>query len=89
MFRKKKTIEMYSAHNVGKSMEKVFEFNIKKLDHTVSKFNNTYDRVKPVDVKSSTYIHFSKEVNDEGLNFKIGDIVRTSKCKNNFAKGSV
>ena len=26
----KKTIEMYSAHNVGKSMEKVYEFNIKK-----------------------------------------------------------
>ena len=62
---------------------------IEKLDHIVSKFNNTYDRVKPVDVKSSAYIDFSKEVNDEGLNFKIGDIVTTSKCKNNFAKGSV
>ena len=62
---------------------------IEKLDHIVSKFINTYDRVKPVDVKSSTYIDFSKEVNDEGLNFKIGDIVTTSKCKNNFAKGSV
>ena len=61
---------------------------IEKLDHVVSKFNNTYDRVKPVEVNSSTYIHFSKEVNDEGFNFKIGDIVRTSKCKNNFAKGS-
>ena len=62
---------------------------IEKLDHIVSKFNNTYNRVKPVDVKSSAYIDFSKEVNDEGLNFKIGDIVTTSKCKNNFAKGSV
>ena len=62
---------------------------IEKLDHIVSKFNNTYDRVKPVDVKSSAYIDFNKEVNDEGLNFKIGDIVTTSKCKNNFAKGSV
>ena len=62
---------------------------IEKLDHIVSKFINTYDRVKPVDVKSSTYIDFSKEVNDEDLNFKIGDIVTTSTCKNNFAKGSV
>ena len=52
---------------------------IEKLDHIVSKFNNTYDRVKPVDVKSSAYIDFSKEVTDEGLNFKIGGIVTTSK----------
>ena len=74
-------------------MEKVYEFNIKKCVYwetrSHSKFNNTYVRVKPVDVKSSAYIDFSKEVNDEGLNFKIGDIVTTSKCKNNFAKGSV
>ena len=62
---------------------------IEKLDHIVSKFNNTYDRVKPVAVKSSIYSDFIKEVNDEGLNFKIGDIVTTSKCKNNFAKGSI
>ena len=62
---------------------------IEKLDHIVSKFNNTYDRVKPVAVKSSVYSDFIKEVNDEGLNFKIGDIVTTSKCKNNFVKGSV
>ena len=62
---------------------------IEKLDHIVSKFNNTYDRVKPVAVKSSIYSDFIKEVNDEGLNFKIGDIVTTSKCKNNFVKGSV
>ena len=63
--------------------------HIEQLDHIVSKFNNTYDRVKPVDVKSSIYSDFIKEVNDEGLNFKIGDIVTTSKCKNNFAKGSI
>ena len=63
--------------------------HIEQLDHIVSKFNNTYDRVKPVAVKSSIYSDFIKEVNDEGLNFKIGDIVTTSKCKNNFAKGSI
>ena len=63
--------------------------HIEQLDHIVGKFNNTYDRVKPVAVKSSVYSDFIKEVNDEGLNFKIGDIVTTSKCKNNFVKGSV
>ena len=43
--------------------------------------------MKPVDVKNNTYIHSSKEVNDKDLKFKVGDHVRTSKCKNIFAKG--
>ena len=42
--------------------------------------------MKPVDVKSSTYIDSS---NDEDPKFKIGDIVRISKYKNIFAKGYV
>ena len=44
-------------------------------------------KMKPVDVKSSTYIDSSKESNDKDLKFKIGDIVRISKYKNIFAKG--
>ena len=43
--------------------------------------------MKPVDVKSNTYIDFSKEVNDNDPKFKVGDHVRISKCKNIFAKG--
>ena len=43
--------------------------------------------MKPVDVKPSTYIHSSKEINDKDPKFKIGDIVRISKYKNIFAKG--
>ena len=35
--------------------------------------------MKPVDVKSNTYIASSKEINDEDHKFKIGDIVRISK----------
>ena len=31
--------------------------------------------MKPVDVKSSTYIGSSKEINDEDDKFKIGDIL--------------
>ena len=43
--------------------------------------------MKPVDVKSSTYINYSKETNDKDPKFKIGDIARISKYKNIFAKG--
>ena len=65
---------------------------IDKLDDIVNKYNNTYHRtikMKPVDVKSSTYIDSSKEINDEDPNFKIGDIVRISKHKNILAKSYV
>ena len=63
---------------------------IDKLDVIVNKYNNTYHsttKMKPVDVKSSTYIDFNKEINDENSEFKIGDIVRISKYKNIFSKG--
>ena len=65
---------------------------IDKLDNIVNKHNNTYHRtikMKLVDVKSSTYIDPSKEINDEDPKFKISDIVRISKCKNIFAKSYV
>ena len=65
---------------------------IDKLDDIVKKYNNTYHntiKMKPIDVKSSTYINSSKEINDEDPKFKIGDIVRISKHKNIFAKGYV
>ena len=56
---------------------------IDKLDDIVKKiYNNTYYstiNMKPVDVKSSTYISFSKEIND--VKFKISDIVKISKHK--------
>ena len=43
--------------------------------------------MKPVDVKDSTYIDSSKEVNDKDPKCKAGDHVRISKYKNIFAKG--
>ena len=61
---------------------------IDKLHDIVNKYNNTYHstvKMKPVDVKSSTYIDFIKENNEKDPKFKIGDIVRISKYKNNFA----
>ena len=64
--------------------------HIDKLDAIVNKYNSTYYstiKMKPVYVKSSTYIDSSKEINDKDPKFKIGDIVRISKYKNIFAKG--
>ena len=43
--------------------------------------------MKPVDVKSNTYIDSSKEINNKDSKFQIGDGVRISKYKNTFAKG--
>ena len=42
--------------------------------------------MKPVDVKSSTYIDSSEEINNKDPKLKIGEIVRISKYKNIFAK---
>ena len=58
---------------------------IDKLDDIVNKYNNTCHstiKMKPVDVKSNTYIDFSKDNDDKDTKFKIGDIVRISKYKN-------
>ena len=63
---------------------------IDKLDDTVNKYNNMYHsliKMKPVDVKSSTYVDSSKEINNKDPKFKIDNIVRISKYKNIFAKG--
>ena len=50
----------------------------------VNKYNNIYHRaikMKPVDIKSSTCIDSSKEINDTDPKFKVGDIVRISNIK--------
>ena len=55
----------------------------------VNKYKNTcHSRVKmkPVGVKSNTYIDSSKEINDKDAELKISDIVRISKYKNIFGK---
>ena len=45
--------------------------------------------MKPVHVKSNTYINSNKEINDDDPKFKIYDTVRISRYKNNFVKGYV
>ena len=57
---------------------------IDKLDDIVNKYNNTYQstiKIQPVDVKSSTYIASSREINNKDPKFKIVDVVRILKCK--------
>ena len=64
---------------------------IDKLEDIVNKYNEYHSiiKMKPVDVKSKTYINYSKEINDKDPEFKIGDIVRISNYKNIFAKDYV
>ena len=64
---------------------------INKLDDIVNKYNNAYHsriNMKPVDVKSNTYINSNEEINFKHPKFKIVDIT-ISKYKNIFAKGYV
>ena len=66
--------------------------HIDKLDDTVNKYNNKCHRtikIKRVDVKSSTYIDFGKENNNEDPKFKVGGRVKILKYKNIFAKGYI
>ena len=62
---------------------------IDKLDGIVDECNNTYHstiKIKPIDVKFSTYIVFVFKNNDKVPKFKVGCHVRISKYKNIFAK---
>ena len=61
-----------------------------KLDDIVNEYNNIYHTtitMKAIDVKDNTYINIDKEVNDKDPKFNVGDHVKISKFKNNFAKG--
>ena len=58
--------------------------DVDELDDIVHKYNNKYHtaiKMKPVDLKTITYIDSSKDPK-----FKIGGTVRTSKYKSIFAK---
>ena len=47
---------------------------IDKLDDIVDQYNNTYHstiKMKPVDVKSNTYIDSGKEIKEKFLNLKL------------------
>ena len=57
---------------------------IDKLDYIVSRYNNTYHRtikMKPVDVKSKTYINCSKEINNNIVNLKLVILLENQNVK--------
>ena len=61
--------------------------HIDKLDDIVNKYNNTYHRttkMKPVDVKSSTYIDSSKEINNKDPKLKLVTFFEYPNIKNIF-----
>ena len=65
---------------------------IDKSHDIVNKYNNTCHiiiKIRPVDVKSNTYINSGKEINNKDHKFKIRDIVRISEYKNIFANRQV
>ena len=65
---------------------------IDKLDDIVNKYIDTYHstiKLISVNVKSSTYIDSSKEIDDQDSKYKIDYTVRISKYKNIFGKDYV
>ena len=56
--------------------------NVEKLGDIVNQCKNTYHKtikMKPIDVKSSTYIDFGVENNNKGSKVKVGDHLRIKK----------
>ena len=54
----------------------------RKLDDIVNEYNNTYHstiKMKPIGVKSITYIDFGVETNKNDPKFKVGGHIRISK----------
>ena len=63
--------------------------HIDKLDDVVDKNNDIYHitiKVKPINVKSSTYSDSEAENNNKNPKFKVDDPVRTSKYKSLLLK---
>ena len=59
------------------------------LDDIVDKYNNTVHRsikMEPIYVTSDSYAEYNEDSNEKDPQFKVGDHVRISKCKNIFAK---
>ena len=56
----------------------------------LKKYNNAYlssIKLKPKDVEDDSVAEYNEDSNEKGPKFKVGDYVRISKYKNNFAKG--
>ena len=66
--------------------------SIDKLENIVNKYNTYYStiKMKPADVKPSTYIKSNKQINYQNCKFKSWrNRVRISKYQSTFPKGYV
>ena len=73
-------------HMTGVLMNVYFD----ALDDILDKYNNLVNRnikIKPADVTSNSYAEYNENTNEKDPKFKVGDHVRISRCKKNFAKG--
>ena len=55
------------------------------LNHIVDEYNNTYHRIikmKPINVKSDSFVEYNEESNEKDPKYKVGDHVRIPKYKN-------
>ena len=62
------------------------------LDDIIDEYNNKYHRtikVKPVDVKSDSFVKYNEGSIGKDPRFKVGDHVRICKYKNIFAKKDI
>ena len=60
------------------------------LNDIVDKYNNIYHKtikMKPIDVKSDSFVEYNEKSNEKDPKFKVNDHVSISKSKNTFAKG--
>ena len=60
--------------------------SISKMCILINQMIQLMNEMTPANVKSSIYIDFNVEKNDEDSQFKVGDLVRISKYKYIFAK---
>ena len=61
-----------------------------KLDNIANRYNSAYQtKMKPLDLKSNTYIYPGIENNAKHSKFTVGDHVRIENYKNIFTKGYV
>ena len=93
---------MYSTHVVAERFfrnlkTKTYKYTtsvlknmyIDKLDDIVNEHNNTYQstiKMKPFNVKWSTYVDSNVRTNDKGRKFKVSHHLVISKYRNNFAE---
>ena len=55
------------------------------LNDIINKYNNTFHTtitMKPIDVKSDSYLQYNVDSNEKNPKFKTGDNVKISKYKN-------